>query len=64
MKHAIVKLGDYKIPLIGIPEEAGLETCDCCGDTIGLSYATFTGSQILCSKCLKSWSSSVDEPPP
>lgn len=52
-KHAIVELGDYKIPLIGIPPEAGLETCDCCGDTMGLSQSVFTGTQMLCPKCAK-----------
>lgn len=30
-----------------------LEVCDCCGDTIGMSGAKFTGVQILCDKCSK-----------
>ena len=52
-EHAMVKIGDYDIPLIGIPKEAGLEKCDCCGDIIGMSKSFFSGSQILCEKCNK-----------
>lgn len=50
-RHAVVRRDGYDVPLIGIPEEAVLETCDCCGETIGLSTATFTGTQILCRRC-------------
>lgn len=49
--HAAVSREGYQVPLIGIPADAVLETCDCCGDTIGLSDATFTGRQVLCRKC-------------
>ena len=49
--HAAVSREGYQVPLIGIPVDAVLETCDCCGDTIGLSDATFTGRQVLCRKC-------------
>ena len=31
--------------------DAVVETCDCCGDYIDLSDATFTGRQALCRKC-------------
>ena len=40
-----------RFQLIGIPVDAVLEACDCCGDTVGLSDATFTGRQVLCRKC-------------
>lgn len=50
--HAAVQREGYKVPLIGVPADAVLEQCDCCGDTIGLSDATFTGKQVLCRKCL------------
>lgn len=31
--------------------DSQLETCDCCGDIIGLSKSVFTGCQTLCEKC-------------
>ncbi len=49
--HAQVQIGEFKVPLIGIPPSAVLESCDCCHDDIGLSEAVFTGSQVLCPKC-------------
>ena len=49
--HAAVMREGYKVPLIGIPADSVMETCDCCGDTVGLSDATFTGRQVLCRKC-------------
>ena len=52
-KHAIVEVDGYKLPLIGIPPEAGLETCDVCGEKVGLAHSVFTGTQMLCPKCAK-----------
>jgi len=52
-KHATVIRDGFEVPLIGLSKEAVLETCDCCGETIGLSESTFTGKQVLCKKCLK-----------
>lgn len=52
-KHATVTRDGYEVPLISIPADAVLETCDCCGDTIGLSKSVFSGRQILCAKCAK-----------
>jgi hypothetical protein len=50
-KHATVKIGDYEIPLIGIEECHGLETCDCCGYEYGFDKIFFTGRGFLCFKC-------------
>ena len=51
-KWATVEKDGYKVPLIGVPEEAVLETCDCCGESIGLSQSVVGDSgQILCAKC-------------
>ena len=47
----MVNKDGFMVPLIGIPTEAVLETCDCCGETIGLSKSVFTGTQVLCPKC-------------
>jgi hypothetical protein len=49
--YAIVSRDGFDVPLIGIPAEAALETCECCGEIIGLSKAVFTGTQVLCPKC-------------
>jgi len=29
-KHAMVKVGEYEVPLIGIPKDATLEQCQGC----------------------------------
>lgn len=51
-RHATVIRDGFEVPLIGIPPDAVLEECDLCGETIGISQATFTGSQVLCAKCV------------
>lgn len=63
---ATVVRDGYTVPLIGIPREAVLEECDCCGETIGLSQSHFTGSQVLCSKCMGQPPNAAGElqPPP
>lgn len=57
-KHAVVQRDGYAVPLIGIPPTSVLETCDVCGDEIGLSDAEINeaGNQILCPKCRREWS--------
>jgi hypothetical protein len=50
-KHAIVKLGGYEIPLIGIPMESTLEKCDYCAGKFGLLDIRFLGSKFICQKC-------------
>lgn len=49
--HAMVQRDGFMVPLIGVPESAVLETCDLCGDTIGLTGAVMNGSQVICQKC-------------
>lgn len=53
LKHATVKIGDYDIPLIGIPPDATLEECDLCGYLFNLRQVQVSenGRQILCDKC-------------
>ena len=51
--HATVVRDGYIVPLIGIPDEAALEECDCCHNIIGLSQAHYVGPQVLCERCLK-----------
>lgn len=53
MKHAEVKIGEFTIPLIGVPRNATLEECDCCHEIIVLSEAVITDKQVLCRKCSK-----------
>jgi hypothetical protein len=49
--HAIVPLGEYNVPLIGIPKTAVLEECDLCHEEFRLSDVELIGYQILCRKC-------------
>lgn len=51
MKYATVPRDGFIVPLIGIAEDATLETCDLCGEIIPLRQAVFTGKQVLCAKC-------------
>lgn len=51
--HATVWREGFHIPLIGIPVSAVMEECDCCHDVFGISMVTWTGTQMLCEKCLK-----------
>jgi len=53
MNHATVKLGDYKIPLIGVPANATREFCDLCafeGELLEINLAE-NGRQFLCDRC-------------
>jgi len=49
--HALVKIGDMTIPLIGVPIDAGLEECDLCHDLFRLWDIVYNGTQFLCFKC-------------
>jgi predicted RNA-binding Zn-ribbon protein involved in translation (DUF1610 family) len=49
--HAIIPRDGFDVPLIGIPAEAALQECDCCGDIVPLRKARWTGAQFLCPKC-------------
>ena len=51
-RHATVMREGFEVPLIGVPRDAVLEVCDSCGETIGLSQSTFTGTQMLCPNCM------------
>ena len=53
MKHAEVKIGEYKIPLIGIPPEATEYECDLCHDIFAVDEIELNkeGNQFLCKKC-------------
>lgn len=50
-KHAQVKVGDYIIPLIGVPKDAGLEECDLCHKYFPLWEIHVKDEQFLCDKC-------------
>lgn len=56
-KHAEVVRDGHLVPLIGVPPSSVLETCDLCGDEIGLTDAEINaaGNQILCPKCRSQW---------
>lgn len=61
-KHARAKIGEYIVPLIGIPETSILEECSCCRKELSLifdpefphlelAYISFEG-YVYCKKCL------------
>jgi hypothetical protein len=53
MKHAIIKLGEYNIPLIGIPASATEYECDLCHEIFSMEEVEMdkNGIQFLCKKC-------------
>jgi hypothetical protein len=54
VKHATVRLGEYTVPLIGVPEDATLETCDTCKKKFNLRVIVLDEHGVpKCPKCLK-----------
>jgi len=51
MNHATVKIGDYTIPLIGIPPEATEDKCETCGKLFHLSELAFVDGKMICKDC-------------
>lgn len=50
--HATVRIGEYTIPLIGIPESATVQKCSVCGRGFHLSDIELDGKgQPLCQQC-------------
>ena len=51
-EHANVKIGEYVIPLIGVPPSATLQECELCHDEVPLREAELSESgQVLCRRC-------------
>jgi hypothetical protein len=53
---AWVKVGEYVIPLIGIPMSATEEECDCCHDIKQLQSIELTGVQFCVSNVVLAFS--------
>lgn len=53
MKHALVKIGNYDIPLIGIAEDETKETCDKCKKKFHIQDVEIVWDTILCDSCKK-----------
>lgn len=49
----MVSRDGFEVPLIGIPAESALDTCDLCGNWFPLRELEWTGKQNLCVKCRK-----------
>lgn len=65
MKHATVKIGNYTVPLIGIPKSATDETCELCGDVMHMSESTFQDGKMLCKTCVdKNIKNNIASPEP
>lgn len=51
-RHATVTVGEFTVPLIGVPELAVLERCDGCHRRFHLSEVVVSGSfVVLCVRC-------------
>ena len=51
-KHATVNLGEYTVPLIGIPQSATQQKCSKCGKSFHLSEIELDqNGRPLCKKC-------------
>jgi len=50
-KHAMVTIGEYTVPLIGIPPDSVLTECDLCHDEFPQLEIELAGTQMLCKKC-------------
>jgi len=50
MTHATVIKDGFKVPLIGIPPSAVLETCDLCGEEYPMRELQWSGKQMLCKR--------------
>lgn len=51
MQHAIIKLGDYNIPLIGVPPNSIEERCDKCKQIFPLLEIALELKSFLCFNC-------------
>lgn len=49
--HAQVPCGEFKVPLLGIPQSAVRQECDCCHKDFPLTELELTGVQVLCPRC-------------
>lgn len=54
MEHATVKIGEYEVPLIGVPKSATQETCTGCSQSFHLTeIALDARGEPKCPKCLE-----------
>ena len=51
--YATVQREGFTVPLIGIPEDAVLTECECCGEMVGITDTMITDNGALCPKCRK-----------
>lgn len=61
MKHATIKIGEYEIPLIGIPLSATEMECELCHDIFHITGVQLNeeGNQFLCKKCREDFNGSM-----
>lgn len=51
MTHATVRLGDYRVPLIGVNQSATEEKCDKCKRVFHLSEVKLDHDRFMCWSC-------------
>lgn len=54
-RHAEVKIGEYTIPLIGIPEDATKDECDLCHKKFYIGDLHLAGGYFYCEPCFKAF---------
>lgn len=52
-QHATIKLGDYTIPLVGLPVDCTLQECSLCHDMFGIQEVELAvnGRDFYCRQC-------------
>lgn len=50
-KHATVRVGGYKIPLIGIDRDASQQECEACHESFHLLEVGLCDGKFLCITC-------------
>lgn len=50
MKYATAQRDGYTVPMIGVPLQSQLETCDLCGELFGLREIVLVGTEFLCAR--------------
>jgi hypothetical protein len=51
-KHATVKIGEWTVPLIGLPQSASQDKCDGCGKVTEIRDLSYDGTRFLCRGCV------------
>lgn len=62
MKHAVIRIDGFEIPLIGIVPDATQDKCDRCGRTVQFQSLGWTDGKLICDNCNKSYQAPMITP--